>query len=362
MNKILILRANPRQEGYTRYLTDKLIAGIAGSGAEYRDINLVGKNINPCIGCYHCWTNDEGTCVHDDEMTEITEHLAWCDVVLFATPLYHFSISSLMKVVLERTLPITRQGIERGPSGNFRNLLRDDKWKGKNIAVLCAAALRGEHLFDGVEKTLEMVAEGIHFRNAGLLRRPETYLLQFALAKPKTMKIIETGLERAGYELANEGCFSQKTINDVATTLAVDTNYFQMYSNIYWEHVGRDTTRAASVESIRDLVLHDVRILMNEFARSFDPVAGARLRTVMVFDFPDKSYTFRIAVKDAQCAFSMEDDLNADMRVTADSIIWAKAFTRELSMRDALMSGKIRVEGDKSLFMKLERYFPPPNN
>ena len=362
MKKILVLRGNPRKEGYTRLAADMVVAGMHAAGAEVRDVDLSTKDIAQCLGCYHCWTNDEGTCAIEDDMTGLLDDLRWCDVLFCATPLYHFSMSSSLKIFFERTLCITKQGIEMAPSGMFRNISRNSSFQGKALSALSVGALRGDPLFSGLVRTFELIADGIHFANAGIMVRPESYLMQFALAKPRTMKIIETGLARAGYELATAGVLSEKTIADVATPLAVDANYFQMYSNIYWEHVGNNTESAASVDSIRDAVLHDVRILMNEFSRSFDPVAGSRLRAVMVFRFPDRNWAFRIAVKDGACSMTMEDDPSPDMAVSAESTVWAQAFTREISMRDALASGKVKVEGDKSLFMRLERFFPPPNN
>jgi len=362
VKKILVLRGNPRKEGYTRLAADMVVAGMHAAGAEVRDIDLSTRDVGQCLGCYHCWTNEAGTCILEDDMTALLADLIWCDVLFCATPLYHFSMSSSLKIFFERTLCITKQGIEMAPSGMFRNISRNAAYQGKSLAALSVGALRGEPLFSGLIRTFELIGDGIHFANAGIMVRPESYLMQFALAKPKTMKIIETGLARAGYELATAGVLTEKTLADVATPLAVDENYFQMYSNIYWEHVGNDTTKAASVDVIRDAVLHDVRILMNEFSRSFDPVAGARLRAVMVFSFPDKGWDFRIAVRDGQCSMTMEKDPAPDMQVTADSLIWAQAFTREISMRDALGSGRVKVEGDKSLFMRLERFFPPPNN
>jgi len=46
--------------------------------------------------------------------------------------------------------------------------------------------------------------------------------------------------------------------------------------------------------------------------------------------------------------------------VTTTTVAWAKVFMRQINMRDALVSGEIKLAGDKTLFTRLDRYFPPP--
>ena len=46
--------------------------------------------------------------------------------------------------------------------------------------------------------------------------------------------------------------------------------------------------------------------------------------------------------------------------MTTKAASWAKVFMRQINMRDALVSGEIKLEGDKTLFTRLDRYFPPP--
>ena len=46
--------------------------------------------------------------------------------------------------------------------------------------------------------------------------------------------------------------------------------------------------------------------------------------------------------------------------MTTKAATWAKVFMRQVNMREALVSGGIKLEGDKSLFTRLDRYFPPP--
>ena len=51
-----------------------------------------------------------------------------------------------------------------------------------------------------------------------------------------------------------------------------------------------------------------------------------------------------------------------DLRVRCDANLWAKVFMRETDVRQALIDRRLVLEGDKSLFTRLDRLFPPPSD
>ena len=359
--RILVIRGNPRKNGHTQYITDLVVKGALEAGAEINDIDLHKKTINECIGCYDCWTQSPGKCIFRDDMDELLNLLIAADIVLCSTPLYAYNMSNSMKIFFERTLPLFKQGIVHSPDGLFRNNLRfPDKWVKKSLAFISAGALKSRDNFKGLVSIFSLLANGMYMTYSGGLIRPESYLLQFNLAKPKTVKLIETGLLQGGRELAAEGKFSEETQKKVSTPLSIDTYHFKKYSDIYWEHVISMGAEGADLEKVQYRVTTDVRILMHEMARSIDPLATARLKAVFQFDFPNKELHYCLTVNKGKCTLEEKKSESCDLRVTSDTITWAKAFVREISMKDALMQRKVKLEGDKLLFKRLERYFPPP--
>lgn len=359
--RILVIRGNPRKNGYTQYITDFVVKGASKAGAEIDDIDLCKKKIEECRGCYNCWTATPGKCIHPDDMPDLLERLIAADILLCSTPLYNYTMSGSMKNFFERTLPLAKHGIVQSPNGLFcSNLRYPDKWKNKKLAFVTAGAFKDLKNFKGLTTTFALLANGMNMTYCGGLIRPESYLLQFALAKPKTVKIIKTGLIQSGMELATEGKLSEKTKRKVSTPLSVDMFHFKKYSNIYWEHVVSMGAEGVDLEKVRSRVLSDVRILMHEMARSIDPRATSRLKAVLQFDFPDKDLHYCLTVNKGKCTIEEKESEYFDLRVTVDSTTWAKAFIREINMKDVLMQKKIKLEGEKMLFSRLERYFPPP--
>jgi putative sterol carrier protein len=206
----------------------------------------------------------------------------------------------------------------------------------------------------------ELYSSGLNIDFCGIMIRPESYLLQFTLAKPKTVKLIETAFVKAGYELVAEGTISQAMKDQAALPLSSDQSHFQQYSNIYWEHAVAMGKDAADLEALQQRVTRDVRILMREMARSIDPVSTAKLKAVLQFDFPNKGLYYRITLIKGSCTLTEEKTDSPDLRVRCSSETWARVFMREINMREALVSHQIELEGDKSLFSRLDRYFPPP--
>lgn len=360
--KILLLRSNPRKYGHTQFLTDLVIRGASDAGAEVTDIDLCVKNITDCIGCYACWTRTPGRCIHTDDMSDLLSRVIETDMLLCATPLYNYTMSSSMKRFFERTLPLLKEGITVNGHGLYSNRLRyPDRWEGKKLAFISTCAFKGTDHFRGIQTTFSLLAGAMNMAFSGGLVRPESFLLPFAMAKPKTVKSIETGLIQAGMELAASGCFSETTREKIAAPLTIDATHYRTYSAIYWEHVMALEPLGKTPEEIRQAVARDVRILMHEMARTINPLTTAKLKAVIQFEFPDKGYHYCITVNRGACVLEEKSAPSPDLLIRVDSQTWARIFTYEISMKEALLQKKISVTGEKSLLLRLDKYFPPPD-
>ncbi len=358
--KILALMGNPRKNGYTQRLATFFLAGLRGGGAEVEIVDLCPLRIEHCVGCYSCWLVHPGVCIHQDDMAAVMEKFQAAEIVVFLSPLTVFSPSSQVKVFLDRMFSYTKEGFVPTPAGLVRNTLRYPEHWPKKLAYMLVGAFRGVENFAAAQKMFELFAPTIATVLCGGLIRPESYLLQFELAKPKTVKVIETAFEQAGFELATRGEITAETATRAATPLSPDLQHFQVYANIYWEHARSLGPRALDVSAVRDLVLGDMRVLLSEMVRSMDVLATARRRFVLQFDFTDTGAHFFVSVDHGAATLTEGTVETFDLRVTTKAATWSKAFMRQINMRDALLSGEIKLAGDKTLFTRLDRYFPPP--
>jgi len=360
--KVLLVRSNPRKSGFTQYLTDLFAEGVRETDAELVDVDLTTLSIQPCVGCYHCWIVHPGQCVHSDAMNDLLRVVVEAQVIVCATPLYYFSMSSYLKAFFERLLPLSAQGLENSRLGMHRNRLRyPEQWGQKTLITIVTGALRNAAAYEGIQVTFRLIADTLEMELGGQLIRPESYLLPYRLSKPRTLKRIETAFFRGGREAGTTGRLSARTVADAGLALAADDDHFRTYCDIYWNHAAAMGALSTNTRLLHTRVGSDADILMREMARCLDPRATARLRAVLQFDFPDQQRHYRVTVDRGHCEIKPEPTPHPDLRVTCNMDVWVAIFTRQLRVTDAVRERRIVLEGDKSLFSKLDRYFPPPS-
>ena len=99
---VLILSGSPRKNGNSDILCDEFMRGAVESGNEVEKIRVAEKNIGFCTAC--CTCKDTGTCIIKDDMTEILQKMIDADVIVFASPVYFYSIDAQLKTLIDRTI------------------------------------------------------------------------------------------------------------------------------------------------------------------------------------------------------------------------------------------------------------------
>lgn len=100
--KVLIISASPRKGGNSDVLCDQFAKGAVAAGHEVEKVNLREKKLSPCRACYGCMANH--ICTINDDMKEIFPKLVAADVIVLSSPVYFYSLSSQMKMLIDRCL------------------------------------------------------------------------------------------------------------------------------------------------------------------------------------------------------------------------------------------------------------------
>lgn len=103
MKNVLILSASPRRGGNSDTLCDRFAEGAREAGHTVEKIFTRDKKIGYCVGCGYCFTAHK--CSQKDDMAEIIEKMLAADVIVFATPVYFYSMDAQMKTLIDRTTP-----------------------------------------------------------------------------------------------------------------------------------------------------------------------------------------------------------------------------------------------------------------
>lgn len=90
----------------TSFMVNKFTKGAEAAGATVEYFKLKDYEIKDCTGCYSCWTKSPGKCIYNDDMTVLRKKYREADLVIFASPLYIFNVTGIMKRFMDRLLPV----------------------------------------------------------------------------------------------------------------------------------------------------------------------------------------------------------------------------------------------------------------
>ncbi len=105
--KVVIISSSPRLNGNSDMLSKQFEKGALESGHEVKYFNLAKYKLGYCLGCYVC--AKEGKCFYNDGMEQIAKEMIEADVILFSTPVYFYSMSGQLKVLIDRLVPYYTQ-------------------------------------------------------------------------------------------------------------------------------------------------------------------------------------------------------------------------------------------------------------
>jgi len=100
-NNSVVLSGSPRKNGNTDRLAAAFIAGAQAAGKNVRLFRAADMDIAPCLNCNACFKHP-GICSQKDDMAEIVAALVKADTLVFASPVYFFSVSAQLKTAIDR--------------------------------------------------------------------------------------------------------------------------------------------------------------------------------------------------------------------------------------------------------------------
>lgn len=100
--KVLIVSSSYVKDGNSDILCNKFMAGALGAGNKVEKINLRDLNIKHCQGCGYCSNTGYNGCCQQDDMAEVLDKMLDVDVIVFATPVYFYTMCGQMKTFIDR--------------------------------------------------------------------------------------------------------------------------------------------------------------------------------------------------------------------------------------------------------------------
>lgn len=99
--KITVLNGSPRKEN-TSAMVDAFVEGAQEAGHEVEVLQVGKMKISGCMGCEYCHTKGEGQCIQKDDFEKVLPAYKDCDMVVFASPIYYFTLTAQMEAAIQR--------------------------------------------------------------------------------------------------------------------------------------------------------------------------------------------------------------------------------------------------------------------
>jgi len=120
--RVVIALGSPRKNGNSAALAGEVAKGAQAGGAEVDIFNLHEMNIKPCSACDECRKASNTDCIINDDMKSLYPKLRQSDALVFATPIYWFTVTAQTKLFMDRLYALG------GPQGHAL--------KGKKIGIV----------------------------------------------------------------------------------------------------------------------------------------------------------------------------------------------------------------------------------
>jgi hypothetical protein len=197
------------------------------AGAEVEIINIRELDIKHCRGCFTCWTSTPGVCAIDDDVKDLLPRIAAADIHVIATPVYVDGMTSLSKMLLDRTIPLSRGSVEVR-DGHIRHPGREEPKKQK-LALVSVSGFPEMDNFEPLVVHVKAISKNMRADYAGAVLRPAAWFIHgMAQQVPDMVKPLFDALRKAGRELVENGVMSQETLDIISKDIIPRDKYIEI--------------------------------------------------------------------------------------------------------------------------------------
>ncbi len=131
MKQIFVVQGSGRPNGNTSQLVEAFVKGANEAGHAVEIVSLQKNEVRGCLGCNACRYGKP--CIQKDSFNELVPKIKSADLIVFASPLLFWTLSSKIKAFIERFYCIAEE--DRNPP-----LGRYEKYPVKDAALLMTSA------------------------------------------------------------------------------------------------------------------------------------------------------------------------------------------------------------------------------
>lgn len=354
--KVLALNSSPRSEGQSKtgLMLNHLVKGMREAGADVEVVDLRKKTVKNCIGCFTCWTKTPGVCIHKDDMAnEVYPKWLESDLVVCATPLYHFTVNATMKAFIERTLPVLQPFFAQHEGMTYHPL----RHRHPKLVFLSVAGFPEDSVFNQLSAWVNFIY-GQNDLLVAEIYRPCAETMTQSVFKEKAEDIFEATAQ-AGREIVESMKISPETMARIKQVIVEDdTSFFEM-GNLMWKTcIAEGITPREFAEKGLIPRPDSIETFMLIMPKGFNPEAASDTTATMQFDFSGEVQgSCHVRIDNGEIEAIEGTAKNPDLTIETPFEVWMDIMTGKADGQQMFMEQKYKVKGDLSLLMQMNQLF-----
>lgn len=395
--KVLALNGSPRMRSSSTYhMLAPLLEGMEAAGAETTLIHLRKLDLKACIGCYTCWVRTPGKCIfHDkDKMLSALQAYNEADLVIFGTPLYHYSMTGIMKDFIDRTLVRIEPWLIPHPDIPDTTFHPERFHKPEKMMLVSPCGFPEFEHFDSLVATFRQMAKMERMEFVGEILRPAAETLSRKTHQGLFGAYYER-LRRAGSEIVNEGSISDSLQEALRQDLFPGGKqvFYGLAENYWTEQMDRhkvpeeqrhtvpilasDLDSVAYVPDVgaatpstvaRETVFATNDQLMQYLASMFNPAAVPELRATIQFVFSpldDGSFDpgparWYMNIAEGKCTVLEGATAIPTLTISTPNEVWQRIGSGQINAEVAFTDGDFEAEGSMTVMALFPQIFQYP--
>ena len=234
--KVLAILGSPRpNKSNTGVILQEFLKGVSSRGAHVETIYLKEKSINFCIGCNTCWIETPGVCIFKDDMPELLDKVIECDILVYATPLYNYNMTSLLKCFQERLHPLIDPHLVK-TGKTYRHPQRYEK--SRKMVLISTCGLPEVSHFEGLRQIFRQIEWSSQVQLIGELLMPAAELLKKESLQEKFGVNLQAAYQ-AGIEVVSEGKISKKVEDQIQKSHLTPDEVAEVFNRWWDTHIKR---------------------------------------------------------------------------------------------------------------------------
>ena len=224
--KILVFNGSPKRDrSDTMHITRAFLEGMQDAAEQdIHVIDVIDRHIEYCSGCFSC-TRNGGNCIHEDDMRQILEEILDSDILIFSYPLYCYSMPASLKVLIDRTMPLSSLSMRK--AGERYEHVEQADYSRLRYVMICGCGLpNSRHNFEPAAEQFRLMFPNGHT----IITVPESPMFNIPQASAVTEPKLAL-MKEAGRQYAEKGEIDGSLMQNIIAPMIPEEQYAEMVNS-----------------------------------------------------------------------------------------------------------------------------------